>query len=65
MEAVIFPYIRKEAERIKESIMVLWINILWNNNFVNPMGLLLLHEKTGALAMAEPGLMAGRQQAGH
>ena len=41
--------------------MAQWINILWNNSFVNPMQLPLLCEKTGALAIVEPGLMAGRQ----
>ena len=41
--------------------MVQWINILWNNNFVNPMRLPLLCEKTGALAIVEPGLTADRQ----
>ena len=40
--------------------MALWINFLRNNNFVNLMRLPLLHEKTGALAIVEPGLMAGR-----
>ena len=35
------------------------INVLWNNSFVNPMQLLLLCEKTEALAIAEPGLTAG------
>ena len=37
------------------------INVLWNNGFVNPMRLPLLCEKTGALAIVEPGLTAGRQ----
>ena len=41
--------------------MVQWINILPNNGFVNPTRLLLLCEKTGALAIVEPGLMAGWQ----
>ena len=40
--------------------MAQWINILWNNSFINPMRLPLLCEKTGALAIVEPGLMAGR-----
>ena len=40
--------------------MVQWINFLWNNSFVNPTQLPLLCEKTGALAIVEPGLMAGR-----
>ena len=41
--------------------MVLWINFLWNNGFINPMQLPLLDEKTGVLAIVEPGLTAGRQ----
>ena len=41
--------------------MVQWINILWNNGFVNPTRLPLLCEKTGALAIVEPDLTAGRQ----
>ena len=41
--------------------MVQWINVLRNNGFVNPTRLLLLCEKTKALAIMEPGLMAGRQ----
>ena len=41
--------------------MAQWINVLRNNGFVNPMRLLLLCEKTGALALVEPGLTAGRQ----
>ena len=38
-----------------------WINVLRNNDFVNPTRLPLLCEKTGALAIVEPGLTAGRQ----
>ena len=41
--------------------MVQWINVLWNNGFVNPTRLPLLCEKTGALAIVEPGLTAGQQ----
>ena len=41
--------------------MAQWINVLRNNGFVNPMRLPLLCEKTGALAIVEPGLTAGRQ----
>ena len=41
--------------------MALWINVLRNNGFVNPMRLPLLCEKTGALAIVKPGLTAGRQ----
>ena len=40
--------------------MAQWINILQNNSFTNPTQLPLLCEKTGALAIQEPGLMAGR-----
>ena len=40
--------------------MVQCINFLWNNNFVNQMRLPLLHEKTGALAIVELGVMADR-----
>ena len=36
--------------------MARWINVLWNNSFVNPPRL-----KTGAVALAQPGHMAGRQ----
>ena len=41
--------------------MAQWINILWNNGFVNPTRLPLLCEKTGALAIVELGLRAGRE----
>ena len=41
--------------------MAQWINILRNNDFVNPTRLPLLCEKTGALAIVEPGLTGGRQ----
>ena len=41
--------------------MVQWINVLRNNGFVNLTRLPLLCEKTGALAILEPGLTAGRQ----
>ena len=41
--------------------MAQWINVLRNKGFVNLMRLPLLFEKTGALAIVEPGLMAGRQ----
>ena len=37
--------------------MVQWIN---NSSFVNPTQLPLWYEKTGVLAIVEPGLMAGR-----
>ena len=42
--------------------MALWINFLWNNSFVNLMRSPLLCEKTGALAVVELGLTAGRQE---
>ena len=38
-----------------------WINVLWKNSFINPMQLPFLCEKTGALAIVEPGYMAGWQ----
>ena len=41
--------------------MVLLINVLQNNSFINPTQLPLLCERTGALAIVEPGLTAGRQ----
>ena len=41
--------------------MAQWINVLRNNDFVNPMRLPLLCENTGALAIVELGLTAGRQ----
>ena len=41
--------------------MVQWINVLWNNSFINPMKLPLLCEKTGALAIVKMGFMAGWQ----
>ena len=41
--------------------MMQWINVFRNNGFVNLTRLPLLCEKTGALAIVEPGLMAGWQ----
>ena len=41
--------------------MAQWINVLWNNSFVNPTQLPLFCEKSGALAIVEPGLTAGRE----
>ena len=41
--------------------MAQWINALRNYGFVNPTRLPLLCEKTGALAIVESGLTAGRQ----
>ena len=40
--------------------MAQWVNRLWNNIFVNPLPLLLSCEISGALHLAQPGLMAGR-----
>ena len=40
--------------------MAQWINVLRNNGFVNLTRLPLLCEKTGALAIVEQGLTAGR-----
>ena len=40
--------------------MALWITVLLINSFINPTGLPLLCEKTGALAIVEPGLLVGR-----
>ena len=41
--------------------MMQWVNRLWNNIFINPPTLLLLSEISGALHLAQLGLMAGRQ----
>ena len=41
--------------------MAQWINVFQNNGFINPTRLPFFSEKTGALAIVEPGLMAGRQ----
>ena len=41
--------------------MAQWMNVLWNNGFVNPTQLPLLCEKTGALAIVELGLTADRE----
>ena len=39
--------------------MAQWINIYQNSSFVNPTQLLLLCEKTEAVSLTQPGLMAG------
>ena len=39
--------------------MAQWINVLRNKSFINPMGLPLLCRNSRAVALAEPGLMAG------
>ena len=41
--------------------MAQWINVLQNNDFVDSTQLPLLCEKTGAVAIVEPGLTAGWQ----
>ena len=40
--------------------MAQWINVFWNDGFINLTRLPFLSEKTGALAIVEPGLTAGR-----
>ena len=45
--------------------MARWVNRLWNNIFVNPSPLPLLCEISGALHLAQPGLMAGWQAGRH
>ena len=40
--------------------MAQWINVLRNNSFVNPTRLPLLCRNSRAVALAEPGLTAGR-----
>ena len=37
-----------------------WINIIWNNSFVNPTQLSSFCENFGAIHLVQPGLMAGR-----
>ena len=39
--------------------MAQWINVFQNNSFVNPTRLPLLCRNSRAVALAEPGLMAG------
>ena len=41
--------------------MAQWINVFRNNSFVNLTRLPLLCRNSRAVALAEPGLMAGRQ----
>ena len=52
---------KTNQERIKESTMAQWINILWNNSFVNLMRLPLLCEITGVIALAQLGVMTDWQ----
>ena len=39
--------------------MVQWINVLWNNSFINLTRLPLLCRNSRAVALAQPGLTAG------
>ena len=39
--------------------MAQWINVLWNNSFVNPTRLPLLCRNSRAVALVEPDLTAG------
>ena len=39
--------------------MAQWINVFWNNSFVNPTRLPLLSRNSRAVALAEPSLTAG------
>ena len=39
--------------------MAQWINVFWNNSFVNPTQLPLLCRNSRAVALAEPGFTAG------
>ena len=43
---------------MKGSTMAQWINVLWNNSFVNPMRLPLLC-RNSVVALLEPDLTAG------
>ena len=40
--------------------MAQWINVLWNNSFVNLMRVSLLCRNSRDVVLAEPGLTAGR-----
>jgi len=42
----------------KERTIVQWMDLLWNNSFVNKMGLPFLCKKPGAIALVFLGLMA-------
>ena len=39
--------------------MAQWINVFWNNGFINPTRLPLLCKNSRAIALVQPGLMAG------
>ena len=41
--------------------MAQWINVLWNNSFINPTQLSLLCRNSRPVALVEPGLTAGWQ----
>ena len=41
--------------------MAQWINVLWNNSFINPLRSPLLCKQTGAVALVQVRLMAGCQ----
>ena len=43
----------------KDESMAQWINLHWNNSFVNRMQLLLLCEQSGAILLVLVGLTAG------
>jgi len=48
-------------QRIKGKTMAQWIQLLWNNSFINQTRLPFLGEKSGAIALVLLGLMAGKQ----
>ena len=58
-----FLAIRRWKLRIKGNTMAQWINVYRNSSYINLMWLHLLCEKTGAVALAHPNLMAGRLNA--
>ena len=45
----------------ERDAMVQWMNLHWNNSFVNQMQLPLLCEKSGAILLELVGLMGGWQ----
>ena len=54
----------ERERRIKEIVMVQWVNRLRNNIFINPPPLPLSCEISGALHLAQLGLMAAGRQPG-
>ena len=61
---MIFPFFKKEKNGIMEderSTMTQWMNLHWNNSFVNRIQLPLLCEKSGAVFLVLMGLTAGRK----